>query len=99
MNALNDGPLISSTVERVKIELIDGDYDPDNSNELAFRIATSIAISKGLLEAKTGVMEPIMLLTVISPDDFVGDIIADIKDKDQVTFLLYASTTNFNRRS
>lgn len=88
MNALNDGPLISGTVERVKIELIDGDYDPDNSNELAFRIATSIAISKGLREAEPVLMEPIMLLTVISPDDFVGDIIADINTRRGHIFAL-----------
>lgn len=88
LNALNDGPLISGTVERVKIELIDGDYDPENSNELAFRIATSIAIGKGLREADPAFMEPIMLLTVISPDDFVGDIIADINTRRGHIFAL-----------
>jgi len=88
MNALNDGPLISGTVERVKIEFIDGDYDPENSNELAFRIATSIAIGKGLREADPVLMEPIMLLTVTSPDEFVGDIIADINTRRGHIFAL-----------
>jgi len=81
LNALNDGPLISGNVERVKIELIGGEYDPDSSSELAFCIATGMAIGKGLREANPAVMEPIMLLTVLSPDDFIGDIISDINAK------------------
>ncbi|MDD3235279.1 MAG: elongation factor G [Candidatus Cloacimonetes bacterium] len=81
MNALNDGPLISGNVERIKVELIGGDYNPVDSNELAFRIAAGMAVSKGLREASPVIMEPVMLLTVISPDDFVGDIISDINAK------------------
>jgi len=81
LNALNDGPLISGNVERVKVELIGGDFNPVDSNELAFRIATGMAVSRGLREACPVIMEPIMLLTVISPDDFVGDIISDINAK------------------
>jgi elongation factor G len=80
-NALNDGPLISGNVERVNIEIIDGDYDPVESTELAFRIATSMAVCKALREAAPVLMEPVMLLTVLSPADFVGDIIADINSK------------------
>ncbi|PKN73892.1 MAG: elongation factor G [Candidatus Cloacimonetes bacterium HGW-Cloacimonetes-3] len=81
LNTLSDGPLISSNVERVKIELIGGDFNPVDSNELAFRIATGMAIGKGLREAAPVIMEPVMLLTVLSPDDFVGDIISDINSK------------------
>lgn len=81
MSALNDGPLISGNVERVMLELVDGDFNPVDSNELAFRIAASMAVSKGLRSASPQIMEPIMLLTVLSPDDFVGDIIADINSK------------------
>lgn len=81
LGALSDGPLISVNVERVAIELIAGDHNPIDSNELAFRIATSIAIGKALREAKPAIMEPIMMLTVHAPDDFVGDIISDINAK------------------
>jgi elongation factor G len=81
LNALNDGPLISGNVERVKVELIGGDFNPVDSNELAFKIATGMAVSRGLREASPVIMEPIMLLTVLSPDDFVGDIISDINAK------------------
>ncbi|HPM04745.1 MAG TPA: elongation factor G, partial [Candidatus Cloacimonas sp.] len=51
LNALNDGPLISGNVERVKIELVGGEYNPVDSNELAFRIATGMAVGKGLRDA------------------------------------------------
>lgn len=81
LNALNDGPLISGNVERVKIELIGGEFNPLESTELAFRIATGMAIGRGLREASPIIMEPVMLLTVISPDDFVGDIISDVNSK------------------
>lgn len=81
LSALADGPLISGNVERVAIELIGGNHNPVDSNELAFRIVTSIAIGKALREAKPVIMEPVMLLTVHSPDDFVGDIISDINAK------------------
>ncbi len=88
LNALNDGPLISGQMERVKVELIDGDFNPVDSNELAFRIATSMAVGKGLQEAAPVLMEPIMQLSVLSPDDFVGDIISDINAKrGQITVL------------
>ena len=80
-NALNDGPLISGNVERVRVELIGGDFNPVDSNELAYRIATGMAISTGLKGATPVLMEPIMLLTVISPDEFVGDILNDINSK------------------
>ncbi len=81
LNALNDGPLISGAIERVKIELIDGSYNPVDSNELAFRISTSMAIGKALRSADALIMEPIMLLSVITPDEFVGDIISDVNAK------------------
>jgi len=73
--------LISGNVERVKIELVGGEYNPVDSNELAFRIATGMAVGKGLREANPVIMEPIMLLTVLSPDEFVGDIISDVNAK------------------
>ncbi len=81
LGALADGPLISANVERVAIELIDGDHNPVDSNELAFKIAASMAIGHALRSAKPVIIEPIMNLTVQSPDDFVGDIISDINAK------------------
>ncbi len=81
LNALNDGPLINGNVERVQIELLDGGFDQINSSEMAFHIATAMAVSRGLREADAVIMEPIMLLSVLTPDEFVGDIIGDINAK------------------
>jgi elongation factor G len=80
-NSLNDGPLINGNVERVKVELIGGRFDQLNSNEMAFHIATAMAVNKGLREAEAVIMEPIMLLSVLTPEEFVGDIIGDINAK------------------
>jgi elongation factor G len=81
LNSLNDGPLINGAVERVRVEVIGGKYDQLNSTEMAFHIATSMAVNKGLREAEAVIMEPIMLLSVLTPDEFVGDIIGDINAK------------------
>jgi len=81
LNALNDGPLINGACERIGIELVSGSFNPVDSNETAFRIATSMAVCKALRSAEPVIMEPIMLLSVLCPDDFVGDIISDINSK------------------
>lgn len=81
INALNDGPQISGLCERIKIELVGGGFHEVDSNETAFRIATSMAVGKALRSAKPILMEPIMLLTAITPEEYVGDIISDINSK------------------
>lgn len=81
LSACLDGPLMSCPVERVKIELIDGKYHVVDSNESAFSIASSIAVGKGLRQANAVIMEPIMTVSILTPEDFVGDIIGDINAK------------------
>jgi len=81
LNACLDGPLMSNPIERVRIELIGGEFNEVDSNETAFSIASSIAVNNGLRKAKAVIMEPIMLVSIISPEDFVGEIIGDINAK------------------
>ena len=81
LNACLDGPLMSSPVERLKIELISGKFNEVDSSETAFNIASSIAVSNGLRKARAEIMEPLMLVNVITPEDFVGDVIGDINSK------------------
>ncbi|NQT65067.1 MAG: elongation factor G [FCB group bacterium] len=81
LNACLDGPLMSSPIERVRIELIGGKFNEVDSSETAFSIASSIAINNGFRKAKAVIMEPIMLISVISPEDFMGEIIGDINAK------------------
>jgi elongation factor G len=81
LNACLDGPLMSSPIERVRIELTGGKFNEVDSSETAFSIASSIAVNNGLRKAKAVIMEPIMLISIISPEDFVGEIIGDINSK------------------
>ena len=80
-NACYDGPLMNCPVERMKIELTGGDFNEVDSNETAFSIATSLAIGNAFQKVKGVIMEPIMLVTVITPEDFMGDVIGDINSK------------------
>ncbi len=81
LNSLMDGPIMSNPVERVKIELIDGKYNEVDSSETAFNIAASIAVNNALNKAEAIIMEPIMLVTIITPEEFMGDIIGDVNSK------------------
>ncbi len=81
LNACMDGPLISSPVEKVKIELISGKFNEVDSSETSFSIATSIAIGNALRKAEATIMEPVMLVNVITPEEFTGDIIGDLNSK------------------
>lgn len=81
INALNDGPIMSGVGERIKIEVIDAEFNEVESSEMAFRIAASMAVSQAFLASNPILMEPIMLVKVITPEDFMGDIIGDITSK------------------
>jgi len=81
LNACSDGPLLSSPVEKIVIELVDGKAHEIDSSETAFKIASSMAINKGLMEAEPILMEPIMKVNVITPEDYMGDVISDINSK------------------
>ena len=76
-----DGPILSSQMQNIKIELIDGEFNEADSSEIAFRIATSMALSKGFNFADPILMEPIMKVNIVVPMDYVGDVIGDINSK------------------
>ncbi|MDD3049522.1 MAG: elongation factor G [Candidatus Cloacimonetes bacterium] len=79
--AVVDGYLMSAPVEKIVIELVGGAYHEIDSNETAFKIATSIAIRQALGEAEPVLMEPVMKVSVITPEEFVGDVISDANSK------------------
>ena len=81
LSACLDGPLMSSPIERVKITLVGGNYNKVDSSKIAFNIATSMAVNEGLQKAKAVLLEPIMLLRVITPEKYTGDIISDINSR------------------
>ena len=76
--ALDQGVLAGFPVVDVKVELVFGSYHDVDSSEMAFKIAGSIAIKKALRAAKPVLMEPMMAVEVVTPEDYMGDVIGDL---------------------
>lgn len=62
----------------VKVALVDGSYHEVDSSELAFKIAGSIGFKEACRQAAPVILEPVMKLEVVTPDDFLGDVMGDI---------------------
>ncbi len=78
---IHHGVLAGYPVIRLKAVLHDGSYHPVDSSEMAFKVASSLAYKKGLVEAQPILLEPIMHVEVIVPEYYMGDIIGDITKK------------------
>ncbi len=76
--AVNNGPLAGFPVIDVKVTLVDGSYHEVDSSELAFKAAGSIAIRDGVRKAKPMLLEPIMVGEVVTPGEFLGDVIGGL---------------------
>ncbi len=79
--AMQEGVLAGYPVVDVKVVLYDGSFHPVDSSDLAFQIAGSLAFKKAAAQANPVLLEPIMTLEVISPDECVGDVIGDLNAK------------------
>ena len=75
------GVLAGYPVIRLKAILHDGSYHPVDSSEMAFKVAASLAYKKGLVEAQSVLLEPIMHVEILVPEYYMGDIIGDINKK------------------
>ena len=76
--ALETGVLANYPVVDVEVTLVDGGYHPVDSSELAFRMAGSMAVRQALSRAKPILLEPIMEIEVATPEQFFGDVLADV---------------------
>ncbi|HSB51496.1 MAG TPA: elongation factor G, partial [Dissulfurispiraceae bacterium] len=65
----------------IKVTLFDGSYHSVDSSEMAFKIAGSMALKKAVMEAKPTLLEPIMKVEVVVPDDTLGTVIGDLNAK------------------
>ena len=65
----------------VKIALVDGSYHEVDSSEMAFKIAASMGFKEAMRKAGPILMEPIMSVEVVTPEDYVGDVIGDISSR------------------
>ncbi|KJS14756.1 MAG: elongation factor G [Peptococcaceae bacterium BRH_c4b] len=79
--AMVEGVLAGYPVSGVKAVLYDGSYHPVDSSEMAFKIAAGLAFKKGIQQAKPVLLEPIMAVEVVVPENFMGDIISDFNTK------------------
>ncbi len=79
--AMNNGVIAGYPVVDVKAELYDGSYHDVDSSEMAFKIAGSIALQDGVKKASPVLLEPIMKVVVVTPEEFMGDVIGDLNAK------------------
>jgi elongation factor G len=79
--ALKNGILAGYPVVDVKVRLFDGSYHDVDSSEMAFKIAGSMAIKEGLRKAKSVLLEPIMEVEVVVPEEYLGDVIGDLNSR------------------
>ncbi|NLW56838.1 MAG: elongation factor G [Firmicutes bacterium] len=78
---MDEGVLAGYPVVDVRVTLYDGSYHSVDSSEMAFKIAASMAFKKGFMDANPILLEPIMNVTVIVPEEYMGDIIGDLNKK------------------
>ncbi len=75
---MQNGVLAGYPVVDVKVSLYDGSYHDVDSNEMAFKIAGSMAFKEGARSAKPVLLEPVMKVEVVTPDDYMGDVNGDL---------------------
>lgn len=80
-DSLEHGVLAGYPVVNIKATLFDGSYHDVDSNEMAFKIAASLAFKKGMEAAKPILLEPIVKVDVSIPDDYMGDVMGDMNKR------------------
>jgi elongation factor G len=76
--AVQTGVIAGYPIVDVKVTIFDGSYHDVDSNEMAFKIAGSIGFKEGFRKAKPVLLEPIMKVEVVTPEDYYGDIVGDL---------------------
>ncbi len=79
--ALDSGVVAGYPVVDVKVELVDGSFHEVDSNEMAFHIAGSMAIQEAMKRANPVLLEPMMAVEVVMPEEFMGDVMGDLSSR------------------
>ncbi|MEA1959140.1 MAG: elongation factor G [Chloroflexota bacterium] len=79
--ATEGGALLGYPLIDIKATLYDGSYHEVDSSDIAFKIAGAIALKEGVKKAKPILLEPVMKMEVVSPEEFMGDILGDINSR------------------
>jgi elongation factor G len=81
VGAMETGVLAGYPMVDVKVRLIDGSYHEVDSNEMAFKIAASMCLKEAARRAKPIILEPVMKTEVVSPEDYISNVIGDINSR------------------
>jgi elongation factor G len=81
VDSLDSGPLIGYPLTDIKVTLVGGSYHEEESTEMAFGVAGAMAIRRATSEADPKLLEPIMDLEITTPEEYIGDVIADLNGK------------------
>jgi elongation factor G len=76
--AMESGVLAGYPVVDVRIELVDGSYHEVDSSEMAFKVAGSMAFKNAMQRAKPKLLEPVMAVEVVTPEEYLGDVMGDL---------------------
>ena len=79
--AMRNGVLAGYPVEDVKVKLFDGSFHEVDSSEMAFKVAGSIAFKEAARKADPVILEPIMKVEVVTPEEYMGDVIGDLNSR------------------
>ncbi len=79
--AMESGTLAGYPVVDVRIELVDGSYHDVDSSEMAFKVAGSMAFKNAMERAKPKLLEPVMSVEVVTPEDYLGDVMGDLNSR------------------
>ena len=75
---MKNGVVAGYPVEDVRVTLFDGSYHEVDSNEMAFKIAGSMGFREGAQKARPVLLEPMMKVEVVTPEDYMGDVMGDL---------------------
>jgi elongation factor G len=81
IEAMSNGVVAGYPVVDIKAELYDGSYHEVDSSEMAFKIAGSMALQDGVRKAGPVLLEPVMKVVVVTPEEFMGEVIGDLNSK------------------
>ncbi|MBI5463896.1 MAG: elongation factor G [Ignavibacteriales bacterium] len=81
VEAMKNGVLAGYPVEDVKVKLVDGSFHPVDSSEMAFKVAGSIAFKEAARKAGPIILEPIMSVEVVTPEEYLGDVMGDLNSR------------------
>ena len=79
--AMRNGVLAGFPVDKLKVTVIDGSFHPVDSDQLSFEICAQIAFKNACAKAKPVLMEPIMKIEVVTPEEYMGDVIGDLNKR------------------